>query len=74
MKTKSYRITRSPYYRDGVRYVPGDIVTVPAKEEPARDWVPVTAAEAKAAEAASPALVEADVKFSDDERPSDKAL
>lgn len=72
---KHYLVTRLPYYRDGRMYAPGEIVTIPATETPARDWQEVTAADAIRAhrENVAPVLVEADVKF-DGERPSDMEL
>lgn len=72
---RHYYISRLPYYRDGRLYAPGEIVTIPATETPARDWQEVTAADAIRAhrENVAPVLVEADVKF-DGERPSDMKL
>lgn len=52
-KLKQYRITKR-YYRAGVTFEPGSVVSVPASERPAKDWEEVGSEKAPAAAAPAP--------------------
>lgn len=81
---KSYRIGRTPYYRDGVLYDEGAVVTIPAKEEPGPGWEPLSKKEAAQAQEQAQAQAQAEefdtakVEVKGDkpnaQRPSDRRL
>lgn len=38
---KRYRVGDQKFYRDGVTYPPGSVVTIPANQEPSITWTPL---------------------------------